>query len=83
MLIGAALAIVLGLVFHKLGTLVRVRTGIVLSQPAAIGVGVVVALAIWFALRLTVALPSELVNAIGIGPAVGLGHSLRKPPQEK
>lgn len=77
-LIGLAVALVLGWVFHRVGTTVRARSGIALGRPAAIGVGVVVAMAVWFALRTTTDLPNDLVNAMGIGPAVGLGHSLYK-----
>lgn len=77
-IVGLLLALLLGWVFHKLGTMLRAKTGIVLGRNGAIGVGVVVAMAIWFALRTTTELPSEFINALGIGPAVGLGHSLYK-----
>lgn len=79
MILGALVALLLAWGAHKLGTLVRSRTGIALSKGGAIAVGVVVAMGIWFALRYTTQLPQEFVNALGIGPAVGLGHSLQKP----
>jgi len=49
----------------------------------AIAVAVVIALGLWLLLRLVTGLPQTIIDAMGIGPAVGLSTGLRKPAAPK
>lgn len=81
--IGLALAIAIAWVTIRLGAWLRVRYNIGLSRPLAILVGVVIALALWVVLRTYTHLPAEVIDALGIGPAVGLSEGLRRPAKPK
>jgi len=80
---GLAAAIVLGWLFVQLGLWFRLKTGIELSRGPAIAVAVVIALGLWLLLRLVTGLPQTIIDAMGIGPAVGLSTGLRKPAAPK
>lgn len=81
--IGLGIALVLAWVFIQLGNMLRGRMGGGLSRFAALAVGVGVGLAIWALLRWGTSIPTEIIDALGIGPAVGLSQSLRRPEESK
>lgn len=81
-LVGIAVAIPLAWVAKLLGSYIRLRTGMSLGRYTAIAAGVITALGIWFLLRATTTIPGEIIDAMGIGPAVGFGLGLRRPDEK-
>lgn len=81
--LGLLLAIAIAWLTIRLGVWLRLRFHFALSRPWAILVGVVIALGLWLVLRLFTQIPTELIDALGIGPAVGLSEGLRRPVKPK
>lgn len=82
-LIGIVAALGLMWVSTKLGELVRDYTNGGLNRFAAMAVGVVTGMGLWYGLRYGTDLAKPVVDAIALGPAVGLTQGLTRLDPEK